>query len=233
MSTYFYGFTALTGGTEGCLDAIDGNLLVNQDIAVGVVQASGLSYTYDLVAASGAATNSPFVIPPATNAGNKRWILKGVYSNNCVQGFTTIPTAAGTTTLTVNSTYQQFFTGITTQNVLLPVVTTLVNGQEYRIINLSSGIITIKTSGSNVIQAMAANSILICTCINIAGGTGTASWSWSYLPWTTSVQAAIDALTAVAAATNEYVLTKDTGTGNAIFKAAAGGGDFLVMQVFS
>jgi len=33
-------------------------------------------------------------------------------------------------------------------------------------------------------------------------------------------QAAIDALTNVAAATNEHVLTKDTGTGNAIFKAA-------------
>jgi len=37
-------------------------------------------------------------------------------------------------------------------------------------------------------------------------------------------QAAINALTAVAGATNEHVLTKDTATGNAIFKAAAGGG---------
>lgn len=39
----------------------------------------------------------------------------------------------------------------------------------------------------------------------------------------TTAQAAIDALTNVAAATNEYVLTKDTGTGQAIFKAAGGG----------
>jgi hypothetical protein len=38
----------------------------------------------------------------------------------------------------------------------------------------------------------------------------------------TSEQLAINALSAVAAATNEYVLTKDTGTGNAIFKAAIG-----------
>lgn len=38
-------------------------------------------------------------------------------------------------------------------------------------------------------------------------------------------QAGIDALTDVAGATNEHVLTKDTGTGNAIFKAAAGGSD--------
>ncbi|KKL17479.1 hypothetical protein LCGC14_2485140, partial [marine sediment metagenome] len=45
------------------------------------------------------------------------------------------------------------------------------------------------------------------------GGTGQAT-----------AQAAIDALSAVSGATNEHVLTKDTATGNAIFKAAAGGG---------
>lgn len=37
-------------------------------------------------------------------------------------------------------------------------------------------------------------------------------------------QTALNTLTAVAAATNEHVLTKDTGTGNAVWKAAAGGG---------
>ncbi len=40
----------------------------------------------------------------------------------------------------------------------------------------------------------------------------------------TAAQAAINALSAVAAATNEHVLTKDTATGNAVFKAAAAGG---------
>nr|QNO41547.1 hypothetical protein MPGNBCFJ_00011 [Methanosarcinales archaeon ANME-2c ERB4]QNO42061.1 hypothetical protein NIICAKKE_00011 [Methanosarcinales archaeon ANME-2c ERB4]QNO42292.1 hypothetical protein OEDCDHIP_00009 [Methanosarcinales archaeon ANME-2c ERB4]QNO42451.1 hypothetical protein LBOOMNCC_00004 [Methanosarcinales archaeon ANME-2c ERB4]QNO42681.1 hypothetical protein GKPKHNMI_00003 [Methanosarcinales archaeon ANME-2c ERB4] len=44
----------------------------------------------------------------------------------------------------------------------------------------------------------------------------------------TTAQAAIDALSAVSGATNEHVLTKDTGTGNASWKAAPGaasGGD--------
>ena len=41
-----------------------------------------------------------------------------------------------------------------------------------------------------------------------------------------TAQAAIDALSAVSAATNEHVLTKDTATGNAKFKAAAGGAAF-------
>jgi len=40
----------------------------------------------------------------------------------------------------------------------------------------------------------------------------------------TAQQTALDALTNVSAATNEHVLTKDTATGNAKFKAAAGGG---------
>ena len=40
----------------------------------------------------------------------------------------------------------------------------------------------------------------------------------------TTAQAAIDALTQVACATNEHVLTKDTCTGNAVWKAASGGG---------
>lgn len=43
-----------------------------------------------------------------------------------------------------------------------------------------------------------------------------------------TAQAAINALTAVAGATNEHVLTKDTATGNAVFKAAAGGSSLPV-----
>jgi len=38
-----------------------------------------------------------------------------------------------------------------------------------------------------------------------------------------TAQAAINTLSNVAAATNEFVLTKDTGTGNAVFKASTGG----------
>lgn len=54
----------------------------------------------------------------------------------------------------------------------------------------------------------------LTTALSIAqGGTGQ-----------TTQQAAIDALTNVSAATNEHVLTKDTATGNAVFKAAPAGG---------
>ncbi|KKM87354.1 hypothetical protein LCGC14_1269720, partial [marine sediment metagenome] len=43
-----------------------------------------------------------------------------------------------------------------------------------------------------------------------------------------TAQAAIDALSAVSGATDEHVLTKDTATGNAKFKVAAGGSDVKV-----
>jgi hypothetical protein len=96
-------------------------------------------------------------------------------------GYTTTATAAGTTTLTVASTTQQYFTGSTTQTVLLPVASTLTLGFQFQIINQSSGVVTVQSSGANTIQAMAQNFELVVTCI-LTSGTGTASWNWSYLP---------------------------------------------------
>ena len=68
-----YKFTALTGGGSGALDAQDGAALVDKDIAI--VMESGSIYFYELDASSGAAENSPSVIEPDTNAGDKRWLL--------------------------------------------------------------------------------------------------------------------------------------------------------------
>src|ERR1700741_3047060 len=59
---------------------------------------------------------------------------KNMAFNNYVSGYTTTVTAAGTTVLTVASTYQQFFTGSTTQTVTMPVVSTLALGQQFLIV---------------------------------------------------------------------------------------------------
>lgn len=53
----------------------------------------------------------------------------------------------------------------------------------------------------------------------LAGGTGQSN-----------AQVAINTLTAVSAATNEHILTKDTATGNAIFKVATGGSPFTTVR---
>lgn len=107
---------------------------------------------------------------------------KNMSGNNILDGFTTIATAAATTTLTVASTGQYVFTGTTTQTVVLPVASTLVNGFTFSITNRSTGLVTVTTSGSTTVQSMASNTVLNIVCINAAGGTGTASWSWTYLP---------------------------------------------------
>ncbi len=98
---------------------------------------------------------------------------------NVLAGYSTTATAATTTTLTATSNYQQYFTGTTTQTVLLPVTGTLVLGQQYEIINNSSGVVTVQSSGANTIQAMAANTQLIVTCISTSGTTA-ASWNAEY-----------------------------------------------------
>ena len=46
-----------------------------------------------------------------------------------------------------------------------------------------------------------------------------------------TAQAAIDVLTAVSSATNEHVLTKDTASGNAIWKVAAGSADAFTVKI--
>tara|TARA_R110000868_G_scaffold102701_6_gene283023 strand:+ start:668 stop:1903 length:1236 start_codon:yes stop_codon:yes gene_type:complete len=94
-------------------------------------------------------------------------------------GYTTTATAAGTTTLTLSSTQQQFFTGSTTQTVVLPVTSTLVLGQTFRIVNMSTGVVTVNSSGGNAVVAMVALSEVTVTCI-LTSGTSAASWDIQY-----------------------------------------------------
>jgi hypothetical protein len=96
-----------------------------------------------------------------------------------VPGYTTTATAAGTTTLSVTSTQQQYFTGVTTQTVVLPVTSTLVLGHFFRIVNNSTGVITVNSSGGNLVVALVPNSQAIITCI-LTSGTTAASWDLKY-----------------------------------------------------
>jgi hypothetical protein len=101
-------------------------------------------------------------------------------ANNWLGGYTTTATAAGTTTLTVGSTYAQFFTGSTTQTVTLPVASTLVLGHSFLIVNSSTGAVTVNSSGANAVLVLAGGTSAIITCI-LASGTSAASWNATYL----------------------------------------------------
>ena len=91
-------------------------------------------------------------------------------------GYTTTATAAGTTTLTSASNRQQYFTGTTTQTVVLPVTSTLALGWRFEIFNSSTGLVTLQSSGANTIRILEPGSSVMVTCI-LTSGTGVASWS--------------------------------------------------------
>lgn len=101
-------------------------------------------------------------------------------TSNARQGFTTTATAAGTTTLAAASTYLQFFTGTLAQTVTLPDVTTLVLGHQFYIRNNSTGLVTINSSGGNLIRIVGPDTRCMVTCKAITGTTA-ASWSSMYL----------------------------------------------------
>lgn len=96
--------------------------------------------------------------------------------------YATTPTAAGTTTLTVDSKRNQFFTGVTTQTVVLPVASTLVLGHQFRIVNNSTGTLTVNSSGGNLVASVIGSETLDLTCI-LASGTSAASWGAMFSAW--------------------------------------------------
>src|SRR6185369_10869221 len=93
-------------------------------------------------------------------------------------GYTTTVTAAGTTTLTILSTYWQFFTGSTTQTLVMPVASTLTAGMSWTVVNNSTGTVTIQSSGLNTIASLPAGGVAVITCI-LNSGTSAASWNAS------------------------------------------------------
>jgi len=131
------------------------------------------------VGANGSLGSLNAAAPITYNSGTSQIGFDGANNNVTLRtpifGYTTTATAAGTTTLTVASTIQQFFTGSTTQTVVLPVASTMTLGMRYEISNASTGIITVNSSGANPVIAIPAQSSAIVTCI-LTSGTTAASW---------------------------------------------------------
>ena len=140
-----------------------------------------LGWTGQLSVARGGTGSASVVSAPAATAWAGWDANKNLSANSLIEGYATTATAAGTTTLVVGSAQQQYFTGSTTQTVTLPVTSTLVLGQQFFIVNNSSGVVTVQSSGANSIQAMAASTTLLVTCI-LTSGTTAASWNAIYAP---------------------------------------------------
>ncbi len=139
--------------------------------------------------ASGVLTNCTGLpsagLSDAASAATASVVAKRDANGNCsfvnvIEGYTTTATAAGTTTLTVSSNADQYFTGSTTQTCTLPVASTLVNGQAWWITNNSTGAVTVQTSGGNTLIVLPGLTSAVVQCIDTSGGTGTASWKFQF-----------------------------------------------------
>ena len=99
--------------------------------------------------------------------------------NNIIEGYTTTATTASTLTLTIGSTYQQYFTGSTVSQVVkLPVTTTLVLGHQFQFTNNATVSVAVQAGNAGAINTLAAGTSAIYTCIN-NGTDGAASWSYA------------------------------------------------------
>jgi hypothetical protein len=123
-----------------------------------------------------ATTNLPVATLTGVQTLTNKTLSLPIITENIKRAFAATVTAAATTTLTVNSAEQQQFTGTTTQTVALPVVSTLTLGMSYTIINDSTGVVTVQSSGANTILAMGVNTRVTFTCVLVSGTTA-ASWS--------------------------------------------------------
>ncbi len=131
-------------------------------------------------AITGLATGSGVAAAATASTLATRDANANLTANSVIKSYTTTATAAGTTTLTVGSTQLQYFTGSTTQTVTLPVTSTLVLGQQFEIVNNSTGAVTVNSSGSNAVVIMAGSTRAMLTCI-LTSGTTAASWSYTYI----------------------------------------------------
>ena len=120
-----------------------------------------------------------------TSFGTSPTIVKPNITGSPNLGYTTTATAAGTTTLTVDSNYRQFFTGSTTQTVVLPVASTMTLGQSFEISNSSTGTLTVQSSGLNLVASVEGGKSVLITCI-LTSGTSAASWDIQFIGGRTS-----------------------------------------------
>ena len=142
-----------------------------------------------------------------------------------IEGVTQVSTAGGTTTLTKDSQTVQSFIGTLTQTVQLPGATTLPVGRYFEIYNDSTGAVTVKDNGSNVVHTVRPSTSIKIIVKDVSTSNGV--WiiqkidnnlpplsAGKYLTnnGTSTSWADVDALPAQAGNTGKYLTTDGTST---------------------
>lgn len=142
----------------------------------GAVAIADANYGDVTVSSSGNVWTVNSTSTPSANAIVEWDSNSNLSAKSFLAGYTSVTTAANTTTLTAASTQQYVFTGSTTHTCALPAVSTLALGRIFTITNLSSGVVTVISSGGNTVQGMAANTTIIVQS-NATSGANASVWN--------------------------------------------------------
>ena len=167
---------------NGNIISLGGTATITANISNALTVSTGLQLNTGTTFDGGAARTISIDSTVATLTGNQTLTNKTLTApviDNIKLGYTTTATAAGTTTLTVSSNYYQRFTGTTTQTIVLPVTSTLVTGMSYAIENVSTGNLTVNSSGGNLVATVIPGTTMVFLCIGTALTTA-ADWDAEY-----------------------------------------------------
>ena len=188
--------TNITGNVTGAIpnSSITNAMLVNANVIIGNTTIALGSSTANLgnitianaTIQSGTISGLTTPLPVASggtgvtaSSGASSVVLRdvnaNVVANSFTPGWTSTATAAGTTTLTVASTYYQRFTGSTTQTVVLPNATTMALGQGFIIDNDSNGNLTLQDGALGALGIVVPGMAAFVFCEN--NSTTAGSWS--------------------------------------------------------
>lgn len=178
--------TSITYPTSGTLYGTASGSITSAQLATSMTDETGsgalvfgTSPTLATPVINGLPTGTGVASAPTASTLMTRDSNGNAFVNNIGWAYTTTATAAGTTTLTVASARIQYFTGTTTQTVVLPVVSTLTTGFCYLIHNEGTAAVTVQSSGNNNILVLAAGTSAWFICI-LTTGTSAASWDYDY-----------------------------------------------------
>lgn len=146
---------------------------------ISTANTSSTSYTFTLPASDITAAQI-LDLTTSTSASTASVLMKrdangNTSVKNIVDAYTSTATAAGTTTLTVSSTFYQNFSGTSTQTVTLPDATTLTNGHQFYIMDNSTGNLTVNMNGGSLLKTVPAGQYIIVTLTS----NGTAAGTWT------------------------------------------------------
>jgi hypothetical protein len=230
--------TDSTSGSTGSIYTAGGVGITKGLFVGGTATFSATPIFSALTASSAVATDASKNLVSVANTGTGSNVLGTAPTislptiDNIKMGYSTTATAAGTTTLTIASNYRQFFTGSTTQTIVLPVTSTLVTGIAYEIENNSTGLLTVNSSGGNLVGTIPAGVCAHAVCIGTTLTTA-ADWDWDYISTNTITGTGANVLgtsptltsptLASANITTALTLTGSAGTSGQVLTSAGSG----------